>query len=127
MRNIDKGAFKLYHNEYSRKTFLKTICRRYSTATPTTIQVHLENKWNKNPSTNQNLERDKVEVICFDFKTQLQDILGDMELFGDENNLVINRSIDNPDIKWLPYEKKEGELYEVFDGDWYQSYAKKID
>ena len=43
MRSIDKGAFEYNHNDYSRKTFLKTICRKHATANPTIVPVHLEN------------------------------------------------------------------------------------
>ena len=125
MRNIDKGAFEYNHNDYSRKTFLKTICRKYTTATPTIVPVHLENRWNKDANEPQNLDRDTVEVICFDFKKQVEELLADTELFGDKRNLVINKSLDDSSQKWLPYEKVGDSLFEVFDGDWYQSYAKK--
>ena len=125
MRNIDKGAFEYNHNDYSRKTFLKTICRKYATANPTVVPVHLENRWNKDANEPQNLDRDTVEVICFDFKKQVEDILADTELFGDERNLVINKSLDDSSKKWLPYEKVGDSLFEVFDGEWYQRYAKK--
>ena len=54
------------------------------------------------------------------------DLLGDAELFGNQNNLCINRSLIDPNEKWLPYIKIDGQLFEVFDGDWYQQYAKKM-
>ena len=125
-RNMEKGAFDAIGYDYSRKTFLKTICRKYSTATPTIIPVHLDNRFNEDINSPQGLSRDTVEVICFDFETQLIDLLNDGTLFGDENNLVINKSTVDPNRKWLPYEKVDDEIFEVFDGDWYQSYAKKM-
>ena len=62
------------------------MCRKYSTATPTVIQVHLDNRFNEDPLTPQGLSRDTVEVICFDFEDQLTDLLNDSILFGNENN-----------------------------------------
>ena len=96
-------AFEYNHNDCSRNFFWKTIFWKYATATPTIVPVHLENRWNKDANEPQNLDRDTVEVICFDFKKQIEDILADTELFGDERNLVINKSLEDLSQKWLPY------------------------
>ena len=67
----------------------------------------------------QTLDRDTVEIICFDFVQQLEDLFGNTTLFGDLNNLVINDSSVDPNRKWEPYDKK-------LDGDWYQKYGRGL-
>ena len=70
--------------------------------------------------------RTKTEVITFDFEKQLIDLLLDYELFSNMDNLVVNKSEKNPEVKWLPYDgRPDGRIFEVLDGDWYQNYAKK--
>jgi len=67
---------------------------------------------------------DLVEVITYDFKEQLEDILSDPILFGDLNNLVVNKDDNDTEDKWRPYRNQDGLLYEVLDGNWYQNYGK---
>ena len=59
---------------------------------------------------------DVVQVICYDFMEQLNDLLSDHEIFGNLDNLVIN-----PEDHWAPYHlpAQKANLDEVFDGKWY--------
>ncbi len=98
-KNIDP-----YDPEYTRRTFLKDMCKKFSTAEPQVISVHLDTRWNDKIHSNDRLARDTVEVIVFDFKTQLMDLFEDKTLFGNIDNLVVNKDINNPESKWKPYQ-----------------------
>ena len=90
------------------------------------VPVNLENRWNKDPNEPQNLDRDRVEVMCFDFQKQIEDILADTELFGNKKNMVIIKLLDDSSKKWLLYQNVGDFLFQVFDEDWYQSYARNM-
>ena len=111
---------------YSRRAYLRYISERFKTAKPVAIQVRLDNRWNTQSRQGHIRGVDQTHVITFDFKEQLEDILGDQSLFGDLDNLVINRDVDNPGAKWQPYSNTAGTIYEVLDGHWYQQYAKNL-
>ena len=68
-------------------------------------KCQFRNKWNTNLEDPQSLDRDTVEVICFDFVQQLEDLFDDMTLFGDLNYLVVNDSSVDPNRIWEPYDK----------------------
>jgi hypothetical protein len=59
---------------------------------------------------------DVAQVVTFDFKSQLQDLLGDKQIWGDPDNLLINRE-DN----FAPYCNESGTMDDVLDGSWYSS------
>ena len=87
--------------------------------------IQLETNQGNNGYGNLN-HRSLTEVITFDFKEQLIDLLSDVELFSNLDNLVINKDPNNPNKKWLPYEgRSDGRIFETLDGNWYQNYAKK--
>ena len=87
--------------------------------------IQLETPQGNNGDGNLN-HRTRTEVITFDFKEQLIDLLSDVELFSNLDSLGINKDPNNPDKKWLPYEgRSDGRIFETLDGDWYQNYAKK--
>jgi hypothetical protein len=109
---------------YSRLTFLKEIKKRFKTASPLVVPVHLENKWNETDDTAAGGIRDTVEVVVFDFKEQLEDLISDYSLFGDIDNLVVNKEDDDSERKWEPYDRIGDTVYEVLDGKWYQDYAR---
>ena len=111
---------------YSRRAFLRYISQRFPTAIPVSVQVRLDNRWNTMNQSGNIRGVDQTHVITFDFKQQLEDILGDPSLFGDLDNLVVNRDPSDPGAKWLPYDQNNGSLYEVLDGHWYQNYAKNL-
>jgi hypothetical protein len=121
-RNLD-----LREQEYSRKSFLKEIQQRFQCPKPNIVPVHLENRWNDRENAGLINPRDTVEVITFDFSEQRIDILNNELLFGNIDNHVVNRCINNPMSKWLPYERKDPNfVYEFLDGNWYQQYAKTL-
>jgi hypothetical protein len=86
------------------------------------MSVYLETQWNDKYHSCRRLSRDTVEVIVFDFHSQLLDLLGDCHLFGNMDNLVVNK--DAPGIRWKPYETNGIDIFEVLDGEWYQIYAR---
>lgn len=122
-QEVIKGTFNPCDRKVSRKSYLKYIKKRFPTAKPLPVIVRLENRWNLNENAGTIRQCDSVEVITFDFKDQLEDLLSDQTLFGDLDNLVINKNHD-PGSKWLPYNNIEGTMYEVLDGHWYQQYGR---
>jgi hypothetical protein len=121
-RNLD-----LRQQEYTRKSFLKEIQSRFSCPEPCIVKVHLDNRWNDRENAGVINQRDTVDVLTFDFSHQLIDLLNDDSLFGNLDNLVVNRSSENPNSKWLPYERKDpNAVFEVLDGNWYQKYARTL-
>jgi hypothetical protein len=86
------------------------------------MPVHLETLWNDKNHTQPRLARNTVEVIVFALRTQLIDLLGNRQLFGNLDSLVVNK--DTSDSKWKPYERNRNFMYEVLDGEWYQKYAR---
>jgi hypothetical protein len=114
------NGFHPFVLELKRKA-LKKKCGRFKTAEPILNVVALETKYQQTDDESRRGLRDEVEVIMFKFEEQLQDLLADHNLFGDLGNLVVN--IGDED-KWLPYNNTTGTMFEVFDGLWYQKYAK---
>jgi hypothetical protein len=97
----------------SRETFISKLEKRVHVPKPLRITVALEND-SAFDLQYKRKTRDTVEVIAFDFKEQLLDLLSDTELFGNLDNLVINN--DDP---FGPYESSPFQLSEVHDGRWY--------
>lgn len=110
---------------FTRRAYLRYISDRFKTAKPVALQVRLDNRWNTHSHSGNIRGVDQTHVITFDFKEQLEDILGDQSLFGDLDNLVVNKDLNDPAAKWLPYKGNTTAMYEVLDGHWYQNYAKK--
>ena len=121
---IRTGNIDPYEFHFSRESFLAYIKKRFKTAEPNITPVRLENRWNTNNNAGEIRPCDLVEVITFDVKEQLEDLFADKTLFGDLDNLVVNKDPDNPDSRWLPYVPQDGRLYEVLDAKWYQDYGK---
>jgi hypothetical protein len=112
---------------FSRKSFLTEIKKRFKCAEPNIVKVHLDNRWNSGLNAGVVNSEDTVEVVTFDFCEQLQDILLDKSLFGNLDNLVVNKCNNNSQLsRWDPYECNGTTIYEVLDGKWYQDYAKKL-
>ena len=109
-----------------RRSLLKWMEKTFRGVTkPVKTIVQLETPQQNNGNGILN-HRTKTEVITFDFKEQLIDILNDVEIFSNLDNLVINKDTNNPNKKWLPYEgRSDGQIFETLDGAWYQNYAKK--
>ena len=111
---------------FTRKRFLSEISNRFKTPQPQAIPVHLDSRWNDHVHSGERQARDSTEVIVFDFKEQLIDLLSDHHLFGNMENLVVNKNqYDDMENKWKPYENHNSHIFEVMDGEWYQQYAKK--
>jgi hypothetical protein len=88
--------------EYKRKTFIKESCNKFKTPKPQIHTVHLEAHQNTDNHENPWLHRDCVEVVCFDFVNQFMDLMSDFKLFGNLDNILVNKNPNNPDEKLLP-------------------------
>ena len=101
----------------SRQVFVDSLKEQYPTAEPVVYDVQLEMSFPEgDPLQMRRRLHDVVQVICYDFMEQLNDLLSDHEIFGNLDNLIIN-SKDH----WAPYHLPAQKAYldEVFDGKWY--------
>jgi hypothetical protein len=117
----------------TRHAMFKWMEKSFPVPKPTKITIPLETPTNKKDvdntqnSYNSYKDRNKAEIICFDFKEQLVDLLNDYDLFSNIDNLVVNKDPTNTSVKWLPYNgRQDGCIFETLDANWYQNYAKKI-
>ena len=62
---------------FTRKHFLSEIGTRFKTPKPQAIPVHLDSRWNDHIHSGERQARDTTEVIVFDFKEQIVDLLSD--------------------------------------------------
>ena len=70
--------------------------------------------------------RDVMNCIAFDVEHGIKDLLGDRAIFGNLNNLVVNRDEpSNPERRFAPYEPVDGGD-EVLDGNWRQQTLKRM-
>jgi hypothetical protein len=128
---ISRIGYEIVANGYNpfdctlkRKAFINELCSKFKTTPPTFIPVHLESHLNDDEHSQQRLLRDEVEVVCFDFLGQMKDLLSDSCLFGNLDNLVVNKG-DNAN-RWLPYDNPNtNSTYEVLDGRWYKETVTK--
>jgi hypothetical protein len=104
----------------SRVAFVNYFTKKYPTAPPILRDVPLETDVTDVSKTSPEDYRrrigDVAQVITFDFKSQLQDLLGDKQIWGDPENLLLN-SQDH----FAPYFNESGTLDDVLDGSWYSS------
>jgi hypothetical protein len=104
----------------SRTAFVNYFTKKYPTAPPIIREIPLETDVtdvdNTLPEDYRRQLGDVAQVITFDFKSQLQDLLGDKQIWGDPDNLLINK-----DDHFSPYCSESGSLDDVLDGSWYSS------
>jgi hypothetical protein len=122
-KEIVQNDFDPFNPDYQRKAFIKELCRKFKSPPPQVHTIHLESHLNNEDHSEDRLLRDTTEVICFDFVQQFRDLLSDTSLFGEMDNLVINKSDHDENIKWSPYINESGTVFEVLDGKWYQQYV----
>ena len=73
------------------------------------------------PQTIDGRKRYMVNVISFNARKMLMDLLEDTTIFGDVGNLVVN--YDNP---FLPYRNISGISEEILDGTWYSDTIQRL-
>ena len=73
------------------------------------------------PQRIDNRERYMVDVVSFNAERMILDLLDDRSIFGDTNNLVVNKS--NP---FLPYQNEHEFADEIMDGSWYRETIKRL-
>lgn len=73
------------------------------------------------PQQIDNRERYMVDVIVFNTRNMILDLLNDKDIFGSEENLVVNE--DNP---FLPYQNRTGVCKELMDGTWYRDTVARM-
>jgi hypothetical protein len=70
--------------------------------------------------------RDVMNCIAFNVEHGIKDLLGDRAIFGNLNNLVVNRDTpSNPDRRFAPYVPVNGGD-EVLDGEWRKETLKRM-
>jgi len=105
----------------SRQVFVDSAEERFLTTEPVVCDIPLQtNSSNEDPLQQRRCLRDATQVITYNFKEQLKDLLSDRESLGDLNNLVIN-----PEDRWSPHKPPTdgANLDEVFDGKWHRGTA----
>ena len=66
-------------------------------------------------------ERDTLNCVAFQFEKQFLDLINDIEIFGNANNLVVNKT-GNP---FLPY-RHIGHSDDMNDGSWYKQTIQRL-
>lgn len=84
-------------------------------------QIQQADGYKATPQQIVNRERHVVEVISFSARNMILDLLSDTNVFGDLDNLVVNRT--NP---FLPYENPTGISDEMLDGSWYKDTIARL-
>jgi len=103
-----------------RKHFISRLEKRFTSPVPKCIPVTLESS-DKIPKNNQSRSshRDKANVIVFDFKDQVYDLLHNPDTFGNMENLIGTHRMDDP-FNSAPIEHNDGRVDEIMDGQWYK-------
>lgn len=116
---INSHHFDLNRSQ-SRAAFVKYFTEKYPTAPPVIRDVPLET--DVSDISNVTIEEfrrrhgDVAKVVTFDFKSQLHDLLGDKQIWGDPDNLQVNKN----QADWFnPYHNDSGTLDDLCDGSWY--------
>lgn len=84
-------------------------------------EIAQSNAYKAIPKQIDNRERFVVDVISFNARKMILDLLSDTSIFGNLNNLVVNR--DNP---FLPYRNTSGYADEILDGSWYSDTLHRL-
>jgi hypothetical protein len=104
----------------SRSAFVNYFTKKYPPAPPiprdTPLETDVTNVSNTTPEDYRRRRGDVAQVVTLTLKSQLQDLLGDKQIWGDPENLLLN-SEDN----FAPYCNVSGAMDDVLDGSWYSS------
>jgi hypothetical protein len=73
------------------------------------------------PQQIDNRERFLVDIVSYNAKNMIIDLLQDTTIFGDMANLVVNK--ENP---FLPYKNTDGICDEILDGSWYGETVQRL-
>ena len=102
-----QNNFNPTKDRITREAFVNKMMKEFPTPAPIIEKVGLEGK---------RTSMEQVDVVHFHFQRQLEDILGDHELFSDLENVIVN----NHD-PWSPYKSDPPDkLDEILDGQWYK-------
>lgn len=101
----------------SRQAFVNKMKKRFPSPTPINHKVVLEH-------TTMNTS-EVTNVVTFDFKEQLDNLISDLDLFGNLNNLQINPNSKNP---WgeMAIDPRYSKLDDVHTGNWYKRTYKEL-
>ena len=84
-------------------------------------QIEASNLYKAIPKEINNRERFMLDVICFNAKNMILDLLDDHEIFGNLDNLVVNAT--DP---YMPYKNDGKFVDEVLDGMWYRDTVERL-
>ena len=108
---------------FKRQKLLESLMKKIPSISPRTVHLPLENDTDFNLSYRRG-HNDVASIPVFDFKEQLEDLLNDHLLFGDMENLQVNK--ENPFGRY-PSFLESGVLDDIHSGMWYKdTYHKCI-
>ena len=98
--------------------FVSYLKKNFQTPSPTTIHHTIEFPHTEKNLLHRKQKRMGVDIVTFDFKQQLQDLLFDRNLFTDVSKLVVN---EDPAHRWLPFDRHKNKFHrdEILAGNWY--------
>ena len=107
-----------------REALLRNLLTTCPTPSPVSVPIALENNSRvRNPLEYQRGHRGLVHAMVFDFVEQLKDLLSDHHIFGNLDNLDVNKA-----NRFGKFERNDGRVHEVNSGSWYnEAYAHLID
>jgi hypothetical protein len=119
LKSISYTRFDFSALHPKRDTIMKKLSARFSCPVPKAVEVSMEK--NSTPNTNPILDLpDTVNVLRFDFRQQLQELLSS-DIFHDMNNLVVD-----PSDPFGFYNPPDGRIGELHSGDWYRRTYKAM-
>lgn len=111
-----------------RETVLNWAMEQFGKQTPKPTVYPVRRVMTLDPCNHANPERpigtrkrDLLHAIVFNIEAQCNTLLDNDHLFGDLNNLVVNK--DDP---FLPYKNETGLLDEAMDGCWYEETVARL-
>jgi len=101
----------------SRKTVVKKVTKKYgSNRKPEAVRLRLHDA-----ASLDTRDRDAILYCKFCIKQAILDLINVKRIFGDLNNLVVNKT-----DRWKLYTSDPNLRDEILDGTWFRSYVRKI-
>jgi len=122
-KHSSKGFCPIKYEIPSRKTLFRRLEKKFQSPKPEVVPVVLENGTENNPLEYHIGFHDKVNVVRWNAKELVVDMLDDMEIFGNIDNLAVNPG--DPFGRYVPMSPFDGEIHAH---KWYQdTYTQDIE
>jgi len=102
-------GFGPQHQIPSRATLMKKLEKKFGAPKPEVVNTVLENGMEDNPEQYTVGFHDQVNVVRWDAKELVMDLLQDMGIFGDAANLAVNP--EDPFGPYVPVSESDGEIH----------------